>query len=425
MKMKTKKDIFLENKAVSRWYDNVARGALSTANVYVRRLQAFCDSMGVTPEKLCELNEEDVYHLILDFVTKEEKRGKAGSFITHTLKSVKSWLGFNGIIISRKINVKGARKTPTIRDEKTPNQEELHKIFLAGDHRARACCALIAHSGVRIGVLGNYLGDDGLRVKDFPEMVIENDEVSFSVVPTMLRVREELSKTDREYFTFLSEQGCEYLKDYLEYRIRNGEKLTMDSDIITPKIADKSFITAINIGDIIRKAIRAAGFKWRPYVLRAYFDTQMLISESKSKMTHSYRQFFMGHSGDMEARYTTNKGRLPEELIEDMRDAYRSSEKYLITIKSESNKENVETNFKKQLLKVMGVSDDELGKMDLEEAQSHELVETLRKKLIGLVTGSGSSQKVISDKEVEEYINNGWEYVRDLPKGQAIVKFPG
>ena len=133
----------------------------------------------------------------------------------------------------------------------------------------------------------------------------------------------------------------------------------------------------------------------------------------------------MGHSGDMEARYTTNKGRLPEELIEDMRDAYRSSEKYLITIKSESNKENVETNFKKQLLKVMGVSDDELGKMDLEEAQSHELVETLRKKLIGLVTGSGSSQKVISDKEVEEYINNGWEYVRDLPKGQAIVKFPG
>jgi len=27
----------------------------------------------------------------------------------------------------------------------------------------------------------------------------------------------------------------------------------------------------------------------------------------------------MGHKGDIEARYTTNKGRLPEDVVEDMR----------------------------------------------------------------------------------------------------------
>ena len=37
----------------------------------------------------------------------------------------------------------------------------------------------------------------------------------------------------------------------------------------------------------------------------------------------------MGHKGDMEATYTTHKGRLPQEVIEDMRGSYASCEEYL------------------------------------------------------------------------------------------------
>ena len=39
----------------------------------------------------------------------------------------------------------------------------------------------------------------------------------------------------------------------------------------------------------------------------------------------------MGHKGDIEARYTTNKGRLPDELLRDMRRAFRESEPFLST----------------------------------------------------------------------------------------------
>ena len=79
----------------------------------------------------------------------------------------------------------------------------------------------------------------------------------------------------------LSEEGCEYLKDYLEERIREGEEVTPDPSIITPKLRMNPFIRAVNIGDIIRGAIRGAGFSWRPYVLRSYFDTQLMLAESK------------------------------------------------------------------------------------------------------------------------------------------------
>lgn len=47
-----------------------------------------------------------------------------------------------------------------------------------------------------------------------------------------------------------------------------------------------------------------------------------MLAESKELVLRDYRQFWMGHKGDMEARYTTNKGRLPNEVIEDMRKAY-------------------------------------------------------------------------------------------------------
>jgi len=86
-------------------------------------------------------------------------------------------------------------------------------------------------------------------------------------------VRKELSKTGHQYFSFLSEEGCEYLEDYLSKRIRESEELTAKSPTITPKQRMKLFIRAGNIGDTIRDAMRAAGVVWRPYVLRSYFDT--------------------------------------------------------------------------------------------------------------------------------------------------------
>ena len=60
----------------------------------------------------------------------------------------------------------------------------------------------------------------------------------------------------------------------------------------------------------IREAVNASGLKIRPYVLRGYFATGLDIAESKYLISHPWRMFFMGHKGDIEGRYSTNK-RLP------------------------------------------------------------------------------------------------------------------
>ena len=83
---------------------------------------------------------------------------------------------------------------------------------------------------------------------------------------------------------------------------------------------------------MIRESMSRAGVWKRPYVLRCYAETQFIIAESKGKISHPYLQFIAGHKGDIESRYSTNKGRLPEEMVEGMREAYKSCEPFLSTV---------------------------------------------------------------------------------------------
>jgi hypothetical protein len=90
----------------------------------------------------------------------------------------------------------------------------------------------------------------------------------------------------------------------------------------------------------IREAIRGSGFNCRPYVLRSYCDTALDIAESKGIISHPWRMFFMGHKGDIEARYSTNKTHLPPAMVEEMREAYRKASNLMQTISADSPSED-------------------------------------------------------------------------------------
>ena len=420
-----------EDPDVKRWYDNLARGSQATADVYLRRVGAFCEGLKTTPKKLAVLGELELYNIMLDYVSSMEKSGYTGSYIDSTLKCVKSWLAHNGKEVRRKIKIKGARDAPTLKEERVPTKEELKRTFLSGDKKTRAACVLVAQSGLRIQSLGDYEGKDGLTVADLPEMKIDNETITFERKPTMIVVRKEISKARHQYFTFLGEEGSEYIKDYLEERMREGEKLTAKSPIITPKLRMKPFMRTLNVGDNMRIALRAAGLNWRPYVLRCYFDTQLMMAESKGLVLRDYRQFWMGHKGDIENRYTTNKEKLPETVIEDMRSAYARSEEFLQTKeKAQANEDKMKESFRKQLLLVAGLSNEEVDKMDLSSVTDEELQGIVRRKLLGGALPVSRDrqltnclkQKVVKVEETNAYLEKGWEFVSKLTENTVIVR---
>jgi integrase len=316
---------------------------------------------GVGPERIAKMNQREASDFLLDVVGALDRERKSGNYIANIVRPLKSWLSWNGVEISRRIKIPRSEGTE-VENEKTPTPEELKRILNAADPRARAACALMAFGGCRVEVLGSYAGDDGLEIRDLPEVRITQGGVEFEAIPTKVVVRRTLNKARHNYFTFLGEEGCRYLKEYLEWRLRRGEKLLPETPVISvhaqrgrtvmPDQVGKKHIMSVNIGDQIRKPIRGAGFSWRPYVLRRYFDVRMMMGESDGFVIRDWRQFFMVHKGDIEATYTVNKG-ITQDAVDKMREGYsKAFEKYLTTSreKKEVSRDEVLATIRKEML---------------------------------------------------------------------------
>jgi integrase len=384
--------------------------------------------MKKTPKELANFEPKQATNFLLDLITKFESDGLSGSYIAGLVKPVKSWFDFNSIPIQQRVKIRGRNDLVRFGDERPPTPEELRRILNAADIRAKAACAIVAFTGARLEVLGNYLGVDGLKIKDFPELALKDGVVEFNHIPTIMNVRKDLSKAGNPFITFLCEEGCEYLKQYLELRHQNMEKLSAESPIVTPlqRSLWGEHIRTVNIGDLIRKPIRQAGFKWRPYVLRRYFDTRMLLAESDGLLIRDYRVFWMGHKGDIEHTYTVNKG-VSQDVIEKMREAYaRASEKYLETSKKEKGTDEMLARVNRQFLTMIGYSEKEVEALgDLSQKSEEEMQRLIKdRQMADLGLNGNSTQKVVSMNDVKQWVVQGWEYVNELPNGEAVIRLP-
>jgi len=439
----------------------LARGSEGTARERARILYRFLQKHEMTPATLVALAKKDrqsVEDLLMDFIAELHEKDYSPGYMENYLKAVRSWLEFNDIRLARRIKLGNRNATPTIDDERVPTKRELRQILNYADERGRCSIALLAFAGLRPQVLGNMSGQEGLKVRDLPEMSVNNDEIEFSMIPSRVVVRPESSKAGHKYFTFLPSEGCEYLKSYLEKRIASGEELEAETAIISVKpgyeetglrseVRSSGHITTKTITKEIRDAMRPR-FKWRPYVLRAYFDTQLLVAENHGKLSHAYRQFFMGHKGDIEARYTTNKGRLPEAVIEDMRNSFLKCEEYLST-RPVSREEDPELttirtmvesrvldlskpNVRQYLVQKLGIKDMDVRIARVRErglGEDEAYVDVICNELgvkpieiqVSKPKDNSDPKKIVSEDELEEYLGDGWEVQTVLPSGRILI----
>ena len=109
-------------------------------------------------------------------------------------------------------------------------------------------------------------------------------------------------------------------------------------------------------------------------MLRAFFDTQLLIAESRGKTAPDFRAFFLGQTGSMEAKYTTNKSILPKALTDEMYESFKKCQEFL----------DYETNTKQ---------DEEITK-----------------------------QRVVTSEEFEKLVTEGWQFLGTLQNGKIVIK---
>lgn len=399
----TKKAQLLAIPDVKRWHDNTARGSKLTAEMRLRRLSYFCEVNKTTPMELVELAKDlrAITDLIQDHITWMEEQHKAPGYIESVITAIKSWLSHFEIEIRRRIKINGTDSTPTLEDEKVPEAKEIAEIFDRASLRTAVEISLIAKAGLRPQVLGNHDGTDGLVLGDIPDIVIEDGKAKCILAPPQIVVRSTLSKARHQYFTFLTEGGTRKLLAYLNDRLARGERLGPDSAVIAPdtsynvyrgKNQGKTFLTTRRISRDIKDTFRPR-FQYRPYVLRAFFDTQLLMAESRGKMVHDFRVFLMGHKGNMEARYTTNKRILPDNLVSEMKSAFRRSQEFL----------DLELQTGKQL---------EMQSLEMQEKDTM-AKNSMAQQLIQVVVGVDQAEKMIGQ---------GWRFVATLPGEKAVFE---
>jgi hypothetical protein len=418
----------LEDADVRRWHDNLEAGSPITAEVYLRGLGLYSTLTGTTPrEILKEAQSKKFRDEFVDFVRMMESQGKAGSYIERFRKVIISWTSYNGLNIQLRVNIKGRGLTPTLSKERVPTRDELSKIIRMATPRGRVAIAMMALSALRPESLGDYRGTDGLRLGDFPEVKVFQARVEFPKPPCIVNVRANLSKTRHRYFTLVGSEGLVYIQDYLRRRIEAGEPLNDASPLLgfdRRGARSNMFLRTMLVTRDIKEAIVKSGYSWRPYVLRSYADTQLTLAESKGMISHPYLQFLVGHKGDIEARYSTHKGVLPHEMVQDIKEAYRKSLRFLQTNAAGSSEDDQKAEFKKLVMTAVGFKAEDVAKMDAAAMSDSELQGLVKEKLLRVMQNNGAKQKVIPHGEVESYIIKGWEFVASLPKGRAIVKLP-
>jgi integrase len=406
----------LSDVDVQRWIRRLEKGAPSTKDVWPRRLAAFCIAVRTTPKGLLELQPRQVVDLLDSFETRERARGSRGSYVAFSVKVVRSWLRYGGKDLPRgAVKVRDADRTY---EETALSREQLRTVYNAASAREKVAVALMATTGLRPMVLGNYSGDDGLKLADLPDIAVQGREVRLLKIPLRVVVRQELSKAGHTYFSFLGTEAADYLRSYFETRLRGGDKLGPDSAVIAPERAKVKFIRTVNIGDLIRHALRAAELANRPYVLRTTFAQRLLTAESAGKIPHAFAQFWMGHTGDMTARYSVNRGLLPDTTVEEMRAAYKRCEPFLSTVPVPAGSLSNAEAFK--VILSPWYTDDEIAKIDLEDYAA--VIEALRK---GAAKSNAPTQQVIPESELSRFLSEGWVARMPVNGSKFVVEWGG
>lgn len=435
------------------WLTNLSHSNPGTAKDMCRKFHVIYEVLKKSPQDLAAMSEEEARAFLIGFVEDMSKKGLKGhqgkptplrhNTMVSYVNAVRTWLQrVNPRMILGKIAIPDTEGVYD--DEVPPGREDLRKILGEARKREKVAISLVAFSGGRIEPLGDQTGIDGLEARDFPEMKITNSEVAFEKTPTVVIIRRSLTKrTHREsdhlkygYMTFLSEEGCSYLKDYLQWRIKNGEVLNPNSPIIpTEKGTDEkkmgSHMTTEHVSDLLKDAIVRAGLSNRSYSLRRFFASQMQDAEADALSIRDFRVFWMGHGGTIEEEYTQNKGRLPPQKVEKQREAYkRSSERYLTT--KEPNlvpADKIRAEVVKVFLKGAKLKDENISQIEekyggLEKVPDDDLPKIIEEhqQRGNRGTYANGKQIIVPAADARKYLDEGYLYVATLPTNEIVLQ---
>jgi integrase len=300
--------------------------------------------------------------------------------------------------------------------DRAPTPEEIRAIMNVCDLRTRCLVLFLSSSGARVGALGY------LKWRDVVE--VEHEGERFARVTIYGGERE-------QYDTFVTPEAYGHLLQYRRIREGAGEKITPQSPVFVTQFnveeprmekvrglsvdGATSRLTRVlreaNIRAVIHEGRKSKRFEWKQaHGFRKFFKTRMEMSGVRPIIT----EMLMGHGIGVSVSYMK-----PTES--EMLQEYAKAIDALTIIGGKTmDRGGVLATIRREMLSTRYGEEEIKGMGDLSKLTTEQFVEVLNRKALGLK----GSQKVVPAAEVRGLIEQGWEYVSQLPDGYTIVRLP-
>jgi hypothetical protein len=290
------------------------------------------------------------------------------------------------------------------------------------DLRLRCLVLFLSSSGSRIGAI-QYL-----KWRDLQE--VEYDGRKFASVIVY-------NGEPERYVTFVTPEAYTHLLEYRKMRENIGERVTPESYV---------FVTLTNVDNFRPEAVKPISVSSMKNLLGRHLrklGMRSVIHEGREyhsfdfKQAHGFRKFFktrmeikgvkpiitemlMGHALGVSSSYMKPT---EKELLEEYSKAI--DELTIIKPRETVTPDMMLSTFNRQYLTMSGYSDEELNSLgDLSKLTPQQVQELVKQKQMQSLGLSGNHQKIVAMNEIENWVNQGWDFVSEIPDGRAIMRLP-
>jgi hypothetical protein len=300
-----------------------------TKGRYEKRLDLFFRYMGIDGSTLQDRarsfttkakDPQWATHVINDYMRHQKERAERGEISESTLmnfyKPIKLFCEMNDIMLNWKKISKRIPKGRQYGQDRAPSINEIKAILAYPDRRIKPVILVMGSSGIRLGSF-DYL--------DWGHITpIERDG---QVIAAKVKV---YAGTDEEYFTYITPEAYNVLKEYMQYRESHGENIRPDSPVIRdlfhpdrggqgePHIPKR--LKSTGVKRIIEDALKATGLrkalegKRRHEFQAAHGFRKWFKSICEKHMKTLHVEMLLGHDTGLNMNYY----RPPEsELLDD------------------------------------------------------------------------------------------------------------
>ncbi len=414
------------NPKLTEWHDYIYhnKSPKSADNMY-RNIGLFCEKMKIQPDQLLHLSDTgELTEIFERFYKSMQKEGKMGSYISKYKHSINSFVRYHRKGNAKKIDVEilNENKSSKYNGEKIPSKNDLQRILEKATPRGRVIIALMSFSGLRPESIGNYKGNDGIKLKDLSGLDISDPHnIRFKEFPIKITVRDtqdpttRLSKNGNSYWTLAGHQTEGYIIDYLNERVEYGEKLTPDTPLITFSRHGYGLKHSVtnqpdteHVRREIRETFRSAHFNERPYTLRRYFMQNLSTAELKGLVTMEWRLFLSGHKGNIQSTYVSEKENLNPELEKMVRDSFVKCLQLLET--EHYVNEDDKTLLYSALLLTAHFSEEEISQLNLNSLSDTDIINLIKKRLSDNLTGNSDMYVSVPENELNQWAKKGYTF---------------